>query len=87
MQVRSVLIVGGGIAGISLAIALREHGIAVRVVEKRGAESCEGAGLHLPGNAVRAAAKLGLEDAMRDVRLPDTPDRLYGSQGRRSCHA
>ena len=72
MRVRSVLIVGGGIAGISLAITLREHGISARVVEKRSAESHEGTGIHLPGNAVRAAAKLGLEDALRQAafRIP-----------------
>ena len=72
MRVRSVLIVGGGIAGISLAITLREHGISARVVEKRSAESYEGTGIHLPGNAVRAAAKLGLEDALRRAafRIP-----------------
>ncbi len=72
MRVRSVLIVGGGIAGISLAIALREHGISTRVVEKGSAETYEGTGIHLPGNAVRAAAKLGLEDALRKAafRIP-----------------
>ena len=65
MRVRSVLIAGAGIAGLSLAIALREKGISARVVEKRPEATDEGTGLHLPGNAVRAAMKLGLEDALR----------------------
>lgn len=65
MRVRSVLIAGAGIAGLSLAIALREKGIPARVVEKRSESTGEGTGLHLPGNAVRAATKLGLEDALR----------------------
>lgn len=72
MRVRSVLIVGGGVAGLSLAIALREKGIAVRIVEERAAGVEEESGLHLPGNAVRAAARLGLEDALRQhaFRIP-----------------
>lgn len=65
MRVQSVLIVGGGIAGISLAIALREHGIVSRIVEKRAKDAPQGAALHLPGNAVGAAAKLGIHDALR----------------------
>ena len=83
MQVRSVLIAGAGIAGLSLAIALREKGIQARVVEKRSEETGEGAGLHLPGNAVRAATKLGLDDALRlsAFRIPriEYTNRIGGS--------
>ncbi len=55
-----VLIVGAGIAGLSVAIALRQKGLTARVVEKRKSFDEEGTGLHLPGNAVRAAGELGL---------------------------
>ncbi len=55
-----VLIVGAGIAGLSIAIALRQLGLTARVVEKRRTFDEEGTGLHLPANAVRAAGQLGL---------------------------
>lgn len=59
--VSSVLIVGAGIAGLSLAAALRQQGIQARLFEAKTGFEPEGTGLHLPGNAVRAARRLGLE--------------------------
>ena len=54
-----VLIVGGGIAGLSLACALRQRGIAFVVVDRQDASSRDaGLGLNLPGNAIQALRRL-----------------------------
>lgn len=62
---KKILIVGGGIAGLSLGLALEQRGIAADVVERLAAPSPSGTGLYLPGNATRAIASLGLLDRVR----------------------
>lgn len=64
---RKILIVGGGIAGLSLGLALQQRGIAADIVERLAAPSPSGTGLYLPGNATRAIASLGLLDEVRAV--------------------
>ena len=56
----SVLIVGGGIAGLATARALRARGIEARVLERSVSHSARGTGVYLPANAVRAIGELGL---------------------------
>ncbi len=65
--VKRVLVVGGGIAGLSAAIALRQRNIAVDVVEKYRPEAVLGIGIILQGNALRALATLGILDEVRKV--------------------
>lgn len=55
-----VLIVGAGIAGLALARALHQQGITAEVVERAAEWQPIGAGLYLPGNAVRALDELGI---------------------------
>lgn len=57
-----VLIVGAGLAGAALAVALRKQGLSPDIVERRAAWPEHGAGIYLVGNAVRALRSLGLED-------------------------
>ena len=57
----SVLVVGGGIAGRSVARVLARHGLGCTVIERREAVG-RGMGVNLPGNAVRALAELGVAD-------------------------
>jgi 2-polyprenyl-6-methoxyphenol hydroxylase-like FAD-dependent oxidoreductase len=59
-QVQRVLVVGGGVGGLSAAIALRQAGVAVDVVEKNPAWDVYGVGIIQPGNALRALDELGL---------------------------
>ena len=54
---RRVLIAGGGIAGLALARALAGSDAAPEVVEREPEWRPSGAGLYLPGNAVRALAR------------------------------
>ena len=60
-----VAIAGGGIAGLTTALALTRRGFAVRVYERRAADAPEtGAGLQLSPNAMHALAAIGAADAV-----------------------
>ena len=58
---RRVLIAGGGIAGLALARLLARDGAAVELIERDAVPRTAGAGLYLPGNAVRALRAIGVE--------------------------
>jgi hypothetical protein len=63
-EVDKILIVGGGIAGLSLATALDRHGFASELVERRPAWPTAGAGIALHANAGRMLRTLGLGEAI-----------------------
>ncbi|MHC6226017.1 FAD-dependent monooxygenase [Pseudomonas sp. X10] len=77
-----ILIVGGGVAGLSLAIALEQRGIKADVVEQQASTSPSGTGLYLPGNAARAIEHLGLLERVREKAVPIENQRILDSQGR-----
>lgn len=58
--VRNILIVGGGISGMTLSIALRQSGIACEVVELTPEWTVPGVGISLQGATLRALGTLGL---------------------------
>ena len=64
------IVVGGGIGGLTAAIALRRIGIEAVVFERAGELREIGAGLALATNATRALGKLGLADALREIGVP-----------------
>jgi salicylate hydroxylase len=81
-----VLIAGGGIGGITTALALRQRGIEALLFEQAKAFSQVGAGIQLSANATRVLRTLGLGDTLsrvavypegRDYRAWDDGDRLY----------
>jgi 2-polyprenyl-6-methoxyphenol hydroxylase-like FAD-dependent oxidoreductase len=59
---RKILIVGGGIGGLSLAIGLGRVGIRADLVELQPAWTTAGIGIIQPGNAIRAYKALGVAD-------------------------
>lgn len=61
-KARKVLIVGGGIGGLTTAIALRKVGIDVDLVELKPEWSVYGVGIIQQSNVVREMAKLGIAD-------------------------
>src|SRR5688572_463738 len=63
MDERSILIVGGGIGGLTAAIALRARGHQVTVIERDPDWSVYGVGIIQQGNVLRAMKQLGLLDA------------------------
>ena len=65
-----VLIVGGGIGGLSAAIALRRAEIEVAVFERAGAIREIEAGVSLHSTAQEALAAMGMTDALRRITGP-----------------
>jgi 5-methylphenazine-1-carboxylate 1-monooxygenase len=60
----TVIVVGGGIGGLSLALSLHQAGIAVRVYEAVDDPIPTGLGINLQPTAVRELTELGLGDAL-----------------------
>jgi 2-polyprenyl-6-methoxyphenol hydroxylase-like FAD-dependent oxidoreductase len=76
-----VVVAGGGIGGLTAAIALRRAGFEVSVFE-RAAELREvGAGLLLAANAQRALAKLGLAEAVARLGTPASAAEIRSWRG------
>jgi 2-polyprenyl-6-methoxyphenol hydroxylase-like FAD-dependent oxidoreductase len=65
-----VVIVGGGIAGLTAALALQRHGIEARVYEAAPELRAVGAGIWMPPNAMAVLAQLGLADAVQSAGMP-----------------
>jgi 2-polyprenyl-6-methoxyphenol hydroxylase-like FAD-dependent oxidoreductase len=59
------IIIGGGIGGLTAAIALQQRGIAAHIYEAAPELRTVGAGISLPVNAVQVLDRLGLADAVR----------------------
>src|ERR1700722_16054211 len=62
-----VLIAGGGIGGLTTAIALRHHGIDAVVIEQAKVMTEIGAGIQIAANAAIVLREIGLETAIRAV--------------------
>jgi salicylate hydroxylase len=62
-----IVIAGGGIGGLSAALALLRRGVPVKVYEQASEFRELGAGIQLGPNGTRALFGLGLEDALRAV--------------------
>ena len=61
------IVVGGGIGGLSAAVALRGAGIEVAVFEKAGELREVGAGIGLWANATKVLRRLGLYEEVRGL--------------------
>jgi 2-polyprenyl-6-methoxyphenol hydroxylase-like FAD-dependent oxidoreductase len=59
-----IVVVGGGIGGMTLAHAAARAGIGVTVVEASHRDDQQGTGISLLGNALRALDEVGLADAV-----------------------
>lgn len=62
-----IIVAGGGIAGLTLALALLRRGISVEVHEQVATPGEIGAGLQLGPNGTRCLFSLGLGDALREI--------------------
>lgn len=76
-----VLVVGGGIGGLSTTLALRAQGFDVDVVERDPEWGVYGVGIIQPGNALRALDALGLADACVAAGHPIRGDRTWLADG------
>lgn len=78
-----ILICGGGIAGLSAALALRDDGHDIELIEKAEGWRAEGAGLHLPGNAIAPMERLGIAEAVAGQSFVFPRIRYLDERGRR----
>lgn len=76
-----VLIVGGGIGGLCLAIALRDRGFAVDVIEIKKVWTVYGVGIIQQANVVRAVAQLGIVDRYLSAAFPFDFVGIYKPDG------
>jgi 2-polyprenyl-6-methoxyphenol hydroxylase-like FAD-dependent oxidoreductase len=67
MKALSILVIGGGIGGLTAAIALRQRGFGVHIIEKDPAWSVYGVGIIQQGNVLRAVQQLGVLDRYIDA--------------------
>ncbi|QRO01757.1 FAD-dependent oxidoreductase [Archangium violaceum] len=80
-SVRKVLIVGGGIGGLSLASGLRNRGIEVDLVEVKKEWTVYGVGIIQQCNVIRAMAQLGLADRFLGAGFAYENVGLYTAEG------
>ena len=76
-----VVIVGAGIGGLALALALHRHGTAVRIYEAAPELRALGVGLNLLPHAVRELADLGLEGRLISTGIPTREYLFYTRAG------
>jgi salicylate hydroxylase len=76
-----IAIVGGGIGGLTAALALRARGLDVSVFEQAEVLREIGAGVSIHPNAVRLLKRLGLEEQLQKIGSPITGITLRTSQG------
>ncbi len=75
-----ILIAGGGIGGLALALALARTGRRSLVLEQRDTLAEEGAGIQLGPNGVRVLRRLGVADALQP--MVGEPEALHVHDGR-----
>jgi salicylate hydroxylase len=82
-----IAIIGGGVGGLTAAIALLKRGFEVEVLEQAPAISAVGASLQLGPNAVRLLDELDLLPALRSIGVrPDAVDFLRWDDGSLLLH-
>jgi 5-methylphenazine-1-carboxylate 1-monooxygenase len=76
-----VIIVGAGIGGLTLGLALHEAGIPCRIFESAAEIRAIGVGINLLPHATRELAALGLESALAKVAIATTDATFFNRFG------
>jgi 2-polyprenyl-6-methoxyphenol hydroxylase-like FAD-dependent oxidoreductase len=84
-DVERILIVGGGIAGLSLATALHRQGYTAELVERNTTWPAVGAGINLPANGVRVLRALGVGEAVDRIAAVLRRWGFFDQQGELLC--
>jgi len=80
-EIEKVLVVGGGIGGLSTTMALRNAGVDVDVVEKNPKWDVYGVGIIQPPNAIGALARIGLAEQCIERGHPIMGGRNFLADG------
>ena len=76
------LIAGGGIGGVTAALALLDAGIDVELYERNAVFGEAGAGIQISPNGVKVLRRLGLERAIDDIAFrPESLEMRLGRSG------
>src|SRR3954447_7977044 len=81
-----VIIVGAGIGGLTLGLALHEAGIRCRIFESAAEIKAVGVGINLLPHATRELAALGLEPALASVAIATTDATFFNRFGQLIYH-
>lgn len=79
--ISNALVIGGGIGGLTAAVALRQQGIAVDLIEIKPDLGVYGVGIIQPNNTLRALDRIGLAKACVDLGAPYPGWRIYNAAG------
>ncbi len=79
----TILIAGGGIAGLTAALSLHQIGVDCRVFETVSTPQPLGVGINLLPHAVRELIELGLRDALAETAIPTAELAYYNKHGQR----
>jgi 2-polyprenyl-6-methoxyphenol hydroxylase-like FAD-dependent oxidoreductase len=79
----TVLIAGGGIAGLTTALSLHQIGVDCRVFESVDAIQPLGVGINMLPHAVRELTELGLQDRLAASAIPTAELAYYSARGQR----
>ena len=83
MKSAKILVIGGGIGGLTAAIALRRKGFDVEIIEKDPSWKVYGVGIIQQSNVVRAMDELGLLDHYLSAAFGFDFVEIYLPDGRR----
>lgn len=77
--VKTVLIVGGGVGGLTAGVALRRAGIDVDLVEINPNFKVYGVGIIQPNNTLRALDRVGLAQKCVELGTPFPGWKIFGA--------
>ena len=81
MEQLEILVIGGGIGGLTSAIALRQRGFSVTVIERDLEWSVYGVGIIQQGNVLRAVGALGILERYVDAGVGFDAVEVYAPDG------
>src|SRR5215216_2647261 len=76
-----VLVIGGGIGGLTTALSLHAAGIEAEIFEQTPRIEALGVGINLQPNAVRELIELGLGEALKAVAIETSTLSYYNKLG------